>query len=201
MATVTLYDDEVDENQLPQVCMRCGAPADLQKRKRFAWRPDWVFYLILVGVLPWLIVHLVLSKYMTVYVPLCNQHKNHWLIRTMIALGGLAVVLGSLAVGIVLLKWAGNELLGAFVCIGALFGLIFIFEILRSSSIRPSEITDRRITLTGVAEEFRAALRKRGNKEADVPADYGERPKRAKSEGFYHREDRGSRREPENDDN
>src|SRR5215831_3550225 len=124
MATVKLYDDEVDEGQLPRICMRCGAPADLQKRKTFSWCPGWVHVLILVGLLPWLIVLLVLTKRKTVYVPLCNEHKNHWFVRTMITLSGLAVVFGFFVLTVVLLmaddrKPDGSHLWGYF-CVGTL---------------------------------------------------------------------------------
>ena len=211
MATVKLYDDEVDEGQLPRVCMRCGAPADLQKRKTFSWCPGWVIVLILVGLLPWLIVTLVLTKRKTVYVPLCNDHKNHWFVRSMITLAGLAIVIGFFALTVYLIAEADGNAnsspIGGLFCVGTLgllLVLIIFAAIMRSTSIRPSEITTNRITLTGVAKEFKEAILKQDDREADVPGDYDERfherPKRVKSDEFYDREGGVKRREPEDTD-
>src|SRR5262249_13554370 len=174
-------------------------PADLQKRKTFSWCPGWVIILFFIALLPWLIVTLILTKRMTVYVPLCNKHKNHWFIRSMIVLGGLAVVFGILALGIVLMRAANQNQNGidwsVFVCVarfGALVILIIIAVILQQSAIRATEIANRRITLTGVADEFKEALRKQDAKDTDVPERYDERfherPKRPKSDEFYDRE-------------
>jgi hypothetical protein len=207
MATVKLYYDEVDEGQLPRVCMRCGAPADLQKRKTFSWCPGWVHVLILLGLLPWLIVMLVLTKRKTVYVPLCNEHKNHWFVRTMITLSGLAIVFGFFVLMVVLASTTDRQdpnasTFGGLMCVGTLgllLVLIIVAAYIQTTSIRPSEITASRITLTGVAQEFKEAILKQDDREADVPGDYDERfherPKRVKSEEFYDREGRVQRRE------
>ena len=212
MATVKLYDDEVGEGQLPRICMRCGAPADLQKRKTFSWCPGWVHVLIFVGLLPWVIVMLVLTKRKTVYVPLCHMHKNHWFVRTTITLSGLAVVFGFFVLTVALLITDSRDLdsshLGGYFCVGTLgllLVLIIVAAIMQSSSIRPSEITARRITLVGVAKEFKEAILKQDDRDSEVPDGYDERfhdrPKRKKSEEFYDREGRVKRHDAEDKEN
>ena len=88
--------------------------------------------------------------------------------------------------------------------LGLLLVLIIVAAFMQTTSVRPSEITDRRITLTGVADEFKEALRKQDAKDANVPEGYDERfherPKRPKSDEFYDREGGVKRREPDDID-
>jgi hypothetical protein len=71
---------------LPDVCLRCGAPATLHKSKTFSWHPPWVYVLLIAGLLPFAIVAIVLTKRRRVEAPLCEQHKHHWLIRQLLIL-------------------------------------------------------------------------------------------------------------------
>src|SRR5262249_6525040 len=84
------------EGALPDVCMKCGAPAATRKRKQFAWYPQWVFDVlgrnIFVGLLPFAIVALVHTKRMAVSMPFCARHRNYWLVRDLFLWGGLAVL-------------------------------------------------------------------------------------------------------------
>src|SRR5438093_13767748 len=65
MAKIRLGRYEVEEEGLPAVCMRCGAPASVQKHKTFG------------------------SRARRIRVPLffCNRHKNYW-VRYGIIIGG-----------------------------------------------------------------------------------------------------------------
>src|SRR5262245_26714718 len=92
MARVRLHRGEVRQGGLPPVCMRCGADAELERKRQFSWNPSWVYLLILLGLLPFVIVALVLTKRMTVHAPLCRDHKNHWLTRNLIIYLGLLPV-------------------------------------------------------------------------------------------------------------
>src|SRR5262245_15375580 len=207
MASVKMFRGEVREGRLPRICMRCGAPAELQKCKRFAWHPGWVNLLILVGILPWVIVALVLTKRMTVYAPLCRGHRNHWLIRSLIAFGGLATLAACFVATVIALSLgeqrapgASNEL-GGYACIGSL-GLLLLFLIVavisQQTSIRPAEITDRSITLVGVAREFKDALQELDEVREAIPLDEEARvqgrPERPAEEEFFDPEARRRRR-------
>jgi hypothetical protein len=94
---------------------------------------------------------------MTVGVPLCARHRFHWFGRYLFILGGFLgiILLAYLAVT----QWEGpmaEDLalalgLGAFAWIIAVFVLLF-------TAIRPKEITDLSITLTGVSRKFAEAI-------------------------------------------
>jgi hypothetical protein len=146
--------------ELPDVCMKCGAPAVLCKNKTFSWFPPWVWLLFFFcGLLPFAIVALVLTKRRTVSVPLCADHKNHWFWRQLVMVAGLLL----LVVGFV--AWIAaideprgrNDSLTGLVCVG-LFILLLIWLvgaiIAQTTSIRPKEITDKDITLLGVSDVF-----------------------------------------------
>jgi hypothetical protein len=198
MGQVRLGRGEVERELLPAVCMRCGAAATAHKIKLFSWYPPWVNVLILVAWPVCLIVALILTKRMRVSVPLCDRHRNHWLIRLLFILVGLAIILVTLIGGLVLAGMVGSQrnanmsgdaiitvtMIGTGVLLlGWLIGLI----ILQSTAIRPAEITDRSITLAGVSPVFVDALdsnysrRDEGEDEEEDEYDR-ERPRRRRSE-------------------
>jgi hypothetical protein len=153
------YDNEVEE--LPDVCMKCGAPSAVLKRKQFAWYPPWVGVLLLAGLIPFAIVAMILTKRCRVEVPLCDRHKNHWLMRqvlvicTLFAL--LAIVFGTF---IATVDNKGNDSLLGYVCGGwviLMIGWIALACVVHYTSIRPKEITDISITLASVSEQFAEA--------------------------------------------
>ena len=171
MATVRLesYDGEVCD--LPEICMKCGAPSSVHKNKTFSWYPPWVGVLLLAGLIPYLIVAAIVTKRCRVEVPLCDQHKSHWLMRQLLVLLSL---LGLLALGVVFMiagaaasdaaaasnKGSGNNPVFAFLCVGWLvlmLGWIILAVIVQYTTIRPSEITDTSIRLTSVSEVFAEA--------------------------------------------
>jgi hypothetical protein len=152
------YDRKVVE--LPGVCMQCGAPSTLLKTKTFSWFPPWVWILLFVcNVLIFAIVAAIMTKRRTVDVPLCEEHKNHWLWRQLLVIGSL---LGVLAIGVVAVmvnsdNGGGDNALAGFLCVGSLILLVvwvILAVIVQASSIRPKEITDHGITLTGVSTAF-----------------------------------------------
>jgi len=161
MATLRLesYDGEVED--LPDLCMQCGAPSALRKNKKFSWFPQWIWVLLFVcGVLPFAIVAVIMTKRRTVNVPLCEAHKNHWLWRQLVVVGGLLALIGSLVASLAIIDQAGGankDSFSGFLCLGGTIALIIWLiaaVILQSTSIRPKEITDTSITLVGVADVF-----------------------------------------------
>lgn len=159
MAVLRLSRSEVETGQLPSLCMRCGAPATGHDTKKFSWHPQWVYALILAGLLPLLIVALIMTKRMNVRAPFCDAHRSHWswrsrtLIFSFIGLAILGVCGFVLAVEN---KNSANPLSGA-LCVGCvLLGLAWVILAicLQSTSIEPREITDASITLDRVALGF-----------------------------------------------
>ena len=176
MATVWLDESECTrDGNLPPVCMKCGADAHQTVRKTFSWCPGWVLVLILAGVLIWLIVAMILTKRMTVYAPLCEEHKGMFMKRALLTALLIVLSLGALAVGIaapIALEgpagrapdWAGFTILG-----GAVMMLVLLIAaaIVSKGGIGPNEITDRDIQLKGVHEDFVAALKDQRRAERD----------------------------------
>ena len=161
MATVRMESYDGSVRDLPDVCMKCGAPATVRKHKTFSWYPPWLAVLLLAGLLPYIIVVLILTKKSRVEVPLCDAHKHHWLMRQALVLVSL---LGLLAVGFVavLLTTDGRADSGpfGFVCMGwvlLMIAWIVMASIVQFTSIRPQEITDTSVTLMSVSPLFAEA--------------------------------------------
>jgi hypothetical protein len=148
--------------ELPDVCMKCGAPATVRKSRTFSWFPPWIWVLFFFcGLLPFAIVALIMTKRRHLDVPLCEEHKNHWMWRQLAVVGTL---LALLLVGFV--AWTavindqgprGDDELSGPLCLGwvALLVVWIIGAVIAQvTSIRPREITDVSITLLGVSPEF-----------------------------------------------
>ncbi len=165
MATVRLSRVEVEDDSLPSVCMKCGEDATVHKYKTFAWHPSWAILFIFLGLVPYAVAALLLTKRMTIQAPLCAQHRGHWAVRGWITWGGfgLLCLLGGMVFAFLIAndKRPGGEPLMGLACLGGvLLGLIWliVIAILQHTGIRPQEITDRSIILTNVSEEFEEAL-------------------------------------------
>ncbi len=178
MAKVRLWIDprETAVYDLPRVCMKCGAPSTTIRKKQFSWYPPWVSVLILLGVWPFLIASLILTKRKSVEVPFCEKHKNHWLFRILAGLGlvGGLVVLGVLAfvvLNALAPRQMSDDLMGG-LCLGWFVALLFlaigiaIFN--NATTIRSTEITERDITLKNVSPEFARAV---ADEEAEMERD------------------------------
>src|SRR5690242_17414628 len=76
MAWATI--DSREASRLPAVCMKCGERSALEKVKTFSWCPPWVVVIIVLALLPGAIIAMVLTRRLTVHVPLCEDHGNHW---------------------------------------------------------------------------------------------------------------------------
>jgi hypothetical protein len=208
MAEVRLWSNPRDLviRDLPRVCMKCGADATTSKEKKFSWYPPWIILLIFLGVWPFLIVALIMTKWKRVELQFCDQHKNHYLIRTLIGIAGVLglVGIGFLTVMVMANSQPGNQGndVGPFLCLGW-FVLLLIFAVTMSvvnmaTTIRPTEITDRDITLKNVSPEFvRAMEEEEAALERDVDRDVRDRwredrgrPRRADDDRYQRRGDR-----------
>jgi hypothetical protein len=189
MATVRLDLREAD-GRLPMVCMRCGEPATVTRSKNMSWCPPWVGVLILAGLLPYLIVAIVLTKRTHVQGPFCDRHKGHWLSRVLIV-ASTAVLVAMVGIGAIVLVSAaprqrGDESLTGLVCLGGFvlfLAWLIAMMIVQNTAIRPKEITDYDIVLTGVCDAFvdaveeadrerEAARRQRRRRHDDDEDDY-----------------------------
>ena len=214
MAQVRLGRYRAEDGALPKVCMRCGARATVTTRRKFAWHPRWVIALILIGLLPYVIVAIALTKRARVVIPLCDQHKRHWLVNGLIVWGSFAAVV-VLVIGLffltVLLEEANPRRqhpdLSGYACVGTL-GLLFawlvVVAVVGEFRIHPVEITDRSITLTRVSPEFVDAFHEYRERERDKEEPPRERPRARRpprgTDEFYDPDNLRRRRPPRDAD-
>jgi hypothetical protein len=183
MASIQLTRREAEEGDLPDVCMRCGAPATVRKRRMFVSHPLWVYVLLPIGYLPYVIVAAIMTQRVRCYTLFCGRHKNHWLYRALFIWGAfvlmIALIVGSFAVVISMetqLKKSTDAFVGI-LCFGSL-GLMFCWlisiPIMQLTAIHPGDVTERRLTLKRVSPTFVDAVR-----------DYRERPRAGKKREEY----------------
>lgn len=164
MAQVRMFLRDAEDGNIPAVCVCCGEAATTTRTKSMQWFPPWVHILILAGLLPYAIVASILTKRAKVKMPFCDQHKGHWFHRSLLMWGtfflGLILGGGGLILGINLERHNQDTFM-PFICIGAT--MLFVLWLItltaaHYTSIRPSEITDDEVELTGVADSFSNAI-------------------------------------------
>ena len=150
-----------------EACMRCGAQAATRGRKTFKWAPPWTLALLPLGVIPYFLIGLIVTKSCKIPVPLCASHRNHWNWRLWAVVGLFAVtVLTTIGYPFAVAAMAGSNKAQA----NALFGLwcpaclttvvlcFTAFVVLQFTAIRPVQITDRDVTMTNVSPEYAQAV-------------------------------------------
>jgi hypothetical protein len=165
MPTVKLSDYECKRDLLPDVCMFCGAPAATRLRRTFTWTPGWVWILLLVNLIVLAVVAMLVTKKMTVNVPVCEEHEGYWrrknLLMLMSLLGVTLICIGGVVI-VTTQDQRGNDDLTGWACGGsiafAVVWLIFV-GVLSTRGVRPVHITEDTVQLTAVHDDFIAALR------------------------------------------
>ena len=156
MPNIVLDRYEAEGYWLPNTCIVCGEPTDDFKRKTFSCTPIWAYlFLLCGGLLPLLIAIWATRKWMRTYLPVCEQHRNHWLWRSMI----LTMMFFSSFGAIIILSIMDekNPKHGNLTAIGALSGLVIflvLFFIFHFTSVRVRRITDDGISFIGVSQNF-----------------------------------------------
>ena len=160
MADVRLDFYDLDDDALPDVCMRCGAPSVARPIKTFSWMPYWA-RMIPFG--------FAFMKRQRVPIPLCERHKNHWTIRYLIGFGGLGlflflIVFGGILLGVNADSDPGGPLTilgGTMMAVGGVLFLAWLITmiVLGVTQINVFEITDDSIVLTNVSPDFSLAYR------------------------------------------
>ncbi len=165
MGRVRLRESEVRASRLPEVCMACGQPSETHVKKNFSWFPPWVGVTILAGLLPYVILAAVLTKRMTVDIPLCTRHRGHFWKRTLliwlVLLAWLGLSFLSFVLTMALLPERERSGAMGITCVAFLGGLvaaIIVIWFAQNTGIRPKEITDHDITLVSVHDDFIDAL-------------------------------------------
>jgi hypothetical protein len=165
-----------------KACLYCGAPPTVLKYRKFAWCPQWVYLLLLVGLIPCVIVAFILTKRKGLNIPLCAAHKYHWLWRNVIGLGGLLGVVGLFVAGIAMFTaqpgsgQRSNDIAGLYFLGVLLLLVVWLIALIvgQFTVIRPAKITDESITLRRVSRKFIEAYRLPRAELAPVDAEVGD---------------------------
>lgn len=164
MAKLRLKKRDTKAARLPPVCMVCGNECTKARKTTFSWTPMWVHVLILAGLLPYVIIHSILTKRMSVEVPLCTSDRRYFGMRTLMSFLTIfgAIGLGGLIfVAIIALAGDPGEAGAGLICGFPLLVLavaIITMIAIRFTMIRAVQITDDEITLTWVHEGFVEAV-------------------------------------------
>jgi hypothetical protein len=180
MAVAWLDRYECDrEGELPPVCLKCGAEAEHYVKRTFQWYPPWVLATMLAGLIPWMVLAAVLTKKMTVYAPLCRQHRSYFTMRMLwgglIILVGLVMTVGGIYLSVIIMAVQAKANNSPLVTFSPCCATVFLFcvamlvaSVVMQMGIKPAEITEDDIKLKGVSDEFVEAVKedRRGRKGA-----------------------------------
>lgn len=180
MASIKIWRGEVENDLLPHICAVCGNGTDRTKKVKFTWAPGWIIAFILLGcagVIAMVILNQILRKTMTVYVPVCEEHESHWFRRK--TLPGFVVfgsIFGGLLVIIAAVQGAGDNLMAITAVAYFVFVLASLIAagVLQLGCVRPTEITDRTITLTSLHKNFVDDLKEDRLNDRDVSGRKGD---------------------------
>lgn len=169
MASIRLSRHEAEEGDLPDTCMLCDNRATVKKRRRFISHPLWIYILLPCGLIPYLILAAILTETALCYTQFCNRHKNHWRNRSLLIWGAFVLLmptcLGSLFLINVVQRLDLEQPQESFVIFSILIGqwvLILCWlasiPISQKTAVHPTKVTERGLTLTGIAPDFAEAV-------------------------------------------
>jgi len=185
MADVRLDFYDLDDEALPDVCMKCGADSTVRPMKTFSWMPYWARFM------PYG-VGLAFMKRRRVPVPLCDRHKSHWVMRYIVIFGGLAAFLLLFILGGVMAAASdgpgGDPLKILAILMFVVGGILFLAWLVTAivlgvTQINVFEITDDTITLRNVSPEFVRAYREMVRNDVDPDMERAAREQWAKPAG------------------
>ncbi len=141
---------------LPERCIKCNAPAEMDKPRTFVWHhPGWYLF-ILVAVLAYLIVGLMVRRKATIAVGLCEQH---WRRRRRLQLFAGGCLVASVASIALVLQWQQHPALGA---IGLLLLLVSLaLALLAGKTLTPTHIDKTEARFKGCGASFLDSLPER----------------------------------------
>jgi hypothetical protein len=124
---------------LPPYCVKCGRPSEPTFfAKSFRWHPQWVYIFILLALLLYAILAAVMSKRMTVQVPLCSRHLEKY---KSLRSAGAVLTLGSIPEMII----AGSYFSGDYMAYGITAGVLALLAglvclLMYGAMLRPTYI-------------------------------------------------------------
>jgi hypothetical protein len=155
MGAVRINRYRAEQNDLPPVCMRCGAAATTTHNKTFSRPQEWTSGLFLLGGLPYFLATWLFRNRVRFAVPLCEDHRNHFRWESGIFWGG---ILSLIAAFVAILMYVpvqsglleiGLEVIGI---LAAGWLLVVIVSFFRGTCA--AIIDEEGVVLGGVANKF-----------------------------------------------
>jgi hypothetical protein len=143
---------------LPDVCVKCNAPANGYKlRRQMAWHESWLYALILAGVVVYAVVAMVMQKKATIHLGLCPVHRAKRT-RTILIAWGIALLALAVGIGGAMLVYE-NRSTRDFTGLAVVAGIVLLIVAAVVGSIgarvlKPSRIDDHFAWFKGVHPDF-----------------------------------------------
>jgi hypothetical protein len=135
---------------LPDVCVKCAAPAVTRRKQQFVYTPQWVIVILLLSLLIGAIVAVIVQKKGTLQLPLCEACAARWKsANVQIGLAILALFLGLVFGVYVAVESKAPALMAVFMLLG-IGGLIAVAVVNRNVRVLSRKVDDTSITLTKV---------------------------------------------------
>jgi hypothetical protein len=144
---------------LPNVCICCGAEAVTTYEKTFRWSPgSSKFFTFLLACLS--VIRFGSGTSIAVRVPFCRSHKGYWTRRILLLLAGVVpFVIAGLLGAFDEQRMRREEVEPRLLVLPFLFlGWLITLVVVNYLSIRATEINERGVTLTNVAPKFADAV-------------------------------------------
>jgi hypothetical protein len=195
MAAIDLHLHETEANWMPPVCARCGAKGRYVRAKTIVWWPWWApLVAMLTGFIVFLpYIRLVFAslaggsdtnRRVTIHLPFCARHRNHWRWRSWPLAGVMLAALGLIAAGIMVGTRLGRNQTGFLLVACGVLGLVLwgvLALLLPSTGIRITDLAGSALTLAGVSERFCQAVAKRRQQPPSANEEDLPRPKHLKT--------------------
>ena len=167
--SVWLSRQQVDDGDLPGVCMVCGDPAEQRVSHTFSYQSENAQLMtaagIFLGIFPGLIVASLTQHQQRVSCPMCRRHTNHWSHVGWFAGTGW-LLLPALAgigwsVGILLDASSYTAATALAISLGVVGLATYVILLIRRATalVRCDRITDERVEFSRVSTEFATAVR------------------------------------------
>lgn len=137
---------------LPERCVKCNAPATMDKPRKYAWHGAGWYLFILLAVLIYVIVGMMVQKKVTLAIGLCETHRKRRRIGRFIALLVMFAGIGAIFTG------AQFEQ-PAYVALGILALLIAVIVAMWAGRfLSPARIDDAEARFRGCGKAFLDSL-------------------------------------------
>ena len=137
---------------LPNLCVKCAQPATVMKNKTYAWVPQWVAFLFVLGALPYLIVAMIIRKSIKLQVGMCAEHQKTQRTRKIIGIVLLLLVVPFIAV---MVQFGDNgAIAGVFLGLAMFLTGLFYLVFGMNCYLRPLFIDKSYAKFRGPCDEF-----------------------------------------------